>query len=46
MTQAATAAVRKQIVVDAPQDRAFTVFTENSSSTIDTEPVLPSSELP
>ena len=29
MTQAATAAVRKQIVVDAPQDRAFTVFTEN-----------------
>ena len=29
MTQAATAAVRKQIVVDAPQERAFTVFTEN-----------------
>ena len=29
MTQAATAAVRKQIVVAAPQERAFTVFTEN-----------------
>ena len=29
MTQAATAAVRKQIVVEAPQERAFTVFTEN-----------------
>src|SRR5215207_7237584 len=29
MTQAATAAVRKQIVVEAPQERAFTRFTEN-----------------
>ena len=29
MTQAATAAVRKQILVEAPQERAFTVFTEN-----------------
>jgi uncharacterized protein YndB with AHSA1/START domain len=29
MTQAATAAVRKQIVVEAPQERAFIVFTEN-----------------
>ena len=29
MTQAATAAVRKQVEVDAPQERAFTVFTEN-----------------
>ena len=29
MTQATTAAVRKQIVVEAPQERAFTVFTEN-----------------
>ncbi|HEV3266530.1 MAG TPA: SRPBCC family protein [Acidimicrobiales bacterium] len=28
MTQAATAMVRKQIVVEAPVDRAFTVFTE------------------
>jgi uncharacterized protein YndB with AHSA1/START domain len=28
MTQAATAAVRKQIVVEAPQERAFIVFTE------------------
>ena len=29
MTQAATAAVRKQIVVEAPQERAFTAFTQN-----------------
>jgi uncharacterized protein YndB with AHSA1/START domain len=29
MTQAATAAVRKQILVEASQERAFTVFTEN-----------------
>ena len=29
MTQAATAAVRKQIVVEASQERAFTLFTEN-----------------
>jgi uncharacterized protein YndB with AHSA1/START domain len=29
MTQAATAAVRKQIVVEVPQERAFTVFTQN-----------------
>ena len=29
MTQAATAAVRKAIVVEASQERAFTVFTEN-----------------
>ena len=29
MTQAATAAVRKQIVVEVPQERAFAVFTEN-----------------
>ena len=29
MTQAATAAVRKQIHVEASQERAFTVFTEN-----------------
>jgi uncharacterized protein YndB with AHSA1/START domain len=29
MTQAATAAVRKEILVDAPQERAFTVFTQN-----------------
>ena len=29
MTQAATAAVHKQIVVEASQERAFTVFTEN-----------------
>src|SRR5665213_3542294 len=28
MTQAATAIVRKQIVVEAPVERAFTVFTE------------------
>jgi uncharacterized protein YndB with AHSA1/START domain len=28
MTQAATAAVRKRIVVDVPVERAFTVFTE------------------
>jgi uncharacterized protein YndB with AHSA1/START domain len=28
MTQAATAMVRKQIVVEAPVERAFTVFTE------------------
>jgi uncharacterized protein YndB with AHSA1/START domain len=28
MTQAATAVVRKQIVVDAPIERAFTVFTD------------------
>lgn len=28
MTQAATAVVRRQIVVDAPIDRAFTVFTD------------------
>jgi uncharacterized protein YndB with AHSA1/START domain len=29
MTQAATAAIRKQIVVEATQEQAFTVFTEN-----------------
>jgi uncharacterized protein YndB with AHSA1/START domain len=29
MTQAATAAVRKQVVVQANRERAFTVFTEN-----------------
>ena len=29
MTQAATAAVRKQILVEVSQERAFTVFTEN-----------------
>ncbi len=29
MTQAATAAVRKTIVVETPQERAFRVFTEN-----------------
>ena len=29
MTQATSAPVRKQIVVEAPQERAFTVFTEN-----------------
>ena len=29
MTQAATAAVRKQILVEASQERAFTVFTQN-----------------
>lgn len=28
MTQAATATVQKQIVVEAPVERAFTVFTE------------------
>ncbi|HWD52753.1 MAG TPA: SRPBCC family protein [Acidimicrobiales bacterium] len=28
MTQAATAVVRKQVVVEAPVERAFTVFTE------------------
>jgi len=29
VTQAATAAVRKQMVVEVPQDRAFIVFTQN-----------------
>src|SRR5688500_17261322 len=29
MTQAPAAAVRKQVVVEAPQERAFAVFTEN-----------------
>lgn len=29
MTEAATAAVRRHVVVEAPQERAFTVFTAN-----------------